>query len=200
MASHGPQLLGPGPLEETGPLKLRAFFGLPVPEEQRELLGRHLAACASIAPAFRWIVPANLHLTIRFIGSVERNLVDGIAERLEAAGLRSFELELGDLGTFKRGRLVRVVWVGLRSGAQQAIDLAARVEAECARAGLEPEARAFEPHLTLARASGREGDVLPPLPEPPRVEPWSAQELVLYQSRLGRAGAVYEPRRVLRLD
>lgn len=200
MASHGPQLLGPGPLEETGPLTLRAFFGLPVPEEQREALGRHLAACASIAPGFRWVVPANLHLTVRFIGSVEPELVDGIAERLEAAGLRGFELELGDLGTFKRGRLVRVVWVGLRSGAQHAVELAARVEAECARAGLEPEARGFQPHLTLARARDRDGDVLPALPDAPRVEPWRAQELVLYQSRLGRAGAVYEPRRVLRLD
>lgn len=200
MASHGPQLLGPGPLEETGPLTLRAFFGLPLPEERREALGRHLAACAAIAPGFRWVVPANLHLTVRFIGSVEAELVDGIAERLEAAGMRAFELELGDLGTFKRGRLVRVVWLGLRSGAQQAVELAAQVEAECARAGLETEARGFQPHLTLARARDRDGDVLPALPEAPRVEPWRAQELVLYQSRLGRAGAVYEPRRVLRLD
>jgi len=200
MASYGPQLLGSGPLEETGPLTLRAFFGLPVPEEQRQTLGRHVAACASIAPGFRWVVPANLHLTVRFIGSVKPELVDGIAGRLEAAVLRGFELELGDLGTFKRGRLVRVVWVGLRSGARQALELAAQVEAECVRAGLEPEARSFQPHLTLARARDRDGDVLPALPEAPRVEPWRAQELVLYQSRLGRAGAVYEPRKVLRLD
>jgi 2'-5' RNA ligase len=200
MASHSPQLLGPGPLEETGPLTLRAFFGLPVPEMRRESLARYLAACASIAPGFRWVAAANLHLTVRFIGSVERELVDGIAERLEATGLRGFELELGDLGTFKRGRLVRVVWVGLRSGAQQAVELAARVEAECSRAGLEPEARGFQPHLTLARARDHAGDVLPALPEAPRVEPWRAHELVLYQSRLGRAGAVYEPRRALRLD
>ncbi len=200
MASHGPQLLGPGPLEETGPLTLRAFFGLPVPEAQREELGRYLAACASIAPAFRWVVPANLHLSVRFIGTVERERVDGIADRLAGAELRGFELELGDLGTFKRGRLVRVVWLGLRSGAEPAIALAARVEAECAGAGLESEARAFQPHLTLARARARDGDVLPPLAQAPRVEPWHARELVLYQSRLARAGAVYEPLRVLRLD
>ncbi len=200
MASCRPRLLGSGPLEEAGPLKLRAFFGLPVPETRRESLSRYLEACASISPEFRWVVAANLHLTVRFIGSVERELVDGIADSLGAAGLRGFELELGDLGTFRRGRLVRVVWLGLRSGAEQGVELAARVEAACARAGLEPEERAFQPHLTLARARGRDGGVLPVLPEAPRVEPWRARELVLYQSRLGRAGAVYEPLRVLRLD
>lgn len=200
MASSRPRLLGRGPLEETGPLKLRAFFGLPVPETSREPLARYLEACASVAPAFRWVAVANLHLTVRFVGSVERELVEGVAGNLAAAGLRSFELQLGDLGTFKRGPLVRVVWMGLRQGAAQAAELAADVDAACSRAGLAPEARAFQPHLTLARARSRVGGVLPVLPEAPRVEPWHAHELVLYQSRLGRAGAVYEALRVLRLD
>jgi 2'-5' RNA ligase len=200
MASCCPWHLGHGQLEETGPLKLRAFFGLPVPETTRGPLARYLETCASIAPEFRWVAVANLHLTMRFVGSVEREVVDGVAGNLAATGLRGFELQLGDLGTFKRGRLVRVVWMGLREGAAQAAELAAKVDAACSRAGLAPEARAFQPHLTLARARGREGSVLPALPEAPRVEAWRAQELVLYQSRLGRAGAVYEALRVLRLD
>jgi len=200
MAAHLTQLLGPGPLEETRPLKLRAFFGLPVPETCREPLSRYLDACASIAPEFRWVAAANLHLTVRFIGAVERELVDGIATSLGSARLRGFDLELGDFGTFKRGRLVRVAWLGLRSGAEHAAALAAAVEAECVRAGLEPEARPFQPHLTLARARARDGGVLPVLPEAPQVEPWRARELVLYRSRLGSAGAVYEPLRVLSLD
>lgn len=200
MASCRPRLLGHGPLEETGPLKLRAFFGLPLPETSREPLARFLETCSSIAPEFRWVAAANLHLTVRFIGSVERELVDGVAGDLASAGLRGFELQLGDLGTFKRGRLVRVVWLGLREGGEQAAELAARVEKACSRAGLAPEPRPFQPHLTLARARRREGGVLPALPESPPIEPWRARELVLYQSRLGRAGAVYEALQVLRLD
>ncbi|HSP10133.1 MAG TPA: RNA 2',3'-cyclic phosphodiesterase [Candidatus Dormibacteraeota bacterium] len=171
-----------------------------MPAPRREPLRRYLEDCASVAPEFRWVSPANLHLTVRFIGSVERELVDGVADRLETQGLLGFDLELADLGTFRRGRLVRVVWIGLKSGARQASELAARVEAECGRAGLAPEVRGFQPHLTLARARARDGGPLPILPDPPQVEPWRARELVLYRSRLGRAGAVYEPLRVLRLD
>jgi 2'-5' RNA ligase len=171
-----------------------------MPEGQRRQLAPYLAGCAAIAPAFRWVAPDNLHITLRFIGSVERVLVDGITERLAAASLPAFDVELGDSGVFRRGRQVRVVWIGLSSGVEPARELAARVEAECVTAGLQPETRAFQPHLTLARSRHRNGDILPALPPAPRLEPWRAQELVLYRSHLGRAGAVYEPLLSLRLD
>jgi RNA 2',3'-cyclic 3'-phosphodiesterase len=196
------------PLGETGQaLKLRAFFGLPLPEAQRKQLDAYLAACAATAPEFRWTPASNLHLTVRFIGNVERSVVDGIADRLanlRLAGfegpLAGFQLEMGEVGTFKRGRLVRVVWLQVRVGAEPARELAALVEGECGRAGLAPEARPFEPHLTLARARARDGALLPPLPDPPELPPWRAEELILYSSHLGRTGSVYEPLRRLRLS
>jgi RNA 2',3'-cyclic 3'-phosphodiesterase len=171
-----------------------------VPDVQRNLLGTFLAACSSAAPEFRWTPIDNLHLTIRFIGSVERAAVDQVASRLDQLHLDGFELELGEVGTFKRGRLARVVWLQVQAGADQARGLAAQVEAECVRAGLEPETRAFQPHLTLARARPRDGSALPLLPAPPDLPPWRAEELVLYGSHLGRAGAVYEPLRTIRLS
>ena len=196
--------MGAGPLEEGAGAevtpRVRAFFGLPVPDPQRAALGAFLAASAEAAPRFRWTPATNLHLTVRFVGSVDRGLVEGIAERLDGLALPSFELELGDLGMFKRGRLVRVVWQGLRSGAEAVLALAARVDAECEAAGLAGEKRAFQAHLTLARARARDGAELPSLPSPPRLAPWRAGELVLYASRLSKTGAVYEPLATMKLD
>lgn len=193
--------MGADPLEENRKaLKVRAFFGLPVPEAVREGLEPYLAACAAIARDFRWVPADNLHLTIRFIGNVERAVVEDIADRLAARPLMGFELVLGGVGTFKRGRLVRVVSLELSAGAEAARELAAQVEAECAGAGLMAEARPLQPHLTLARAKARDGAALPPLPQPPRFEPWRVDELVLYRSQLGRAGSVYEPLRTIRLS
>jgi 2'-5' RNA ligase len=181
-------------------LTLRAFFGLPVPEAQRKELEPYLAACAASAPGFRWVPAANLHLTVHFIGTVERAIVEGIADRLAQRPLGGFELRLGGMGTFKRGRLVRVVWLQVSSGVAAARELAEQVEMECVGAGLAAEARPFQPHLTLARARARDGAPLPPLPDPPPLEPWRAGELVLYRSQLGRAGSVYEPLRAIRLS
>jgi 2'-5' RNA ligase len=189
-------------LEEAAPLneRVRAFFGLPLPEEHRVALGHYIVECQAIAPDFRWVPAANLHLTLRFIGGIERALAEGITDRLAESRLTAFEMALGDLGTFKRGRLVRVVWLGVTAGAEAAGGLAAQIEAACAAAGLEAEKRPFQPHLTLARARPRFGAALPSLPEAPRLMPWRADELVLYRSHLSPKGSVYESLRSLGMN
>ncbi|TMB90093.1 MAG: RNA 2',3'-cyclic phosphodiesterase [Chloroflexi bacterium] len=193
--------MGSGELEEESAraLRVRAFFGLPVPEPQREVLGRFIAACARIAPQFRWTPPENLHLTVRFVGNVDLSIVEAVADALAEQSPPGFELGLGAPGTFGRGRAVRVVWLGLRAGQAEAAYLAAQVEAECARAGLAAEERQFQPHLTLARARSRNGAALPEMPLAPGLEPWRAREVILYSSRLSRTGAVYEALRSLPL-
>jgi 2'-5' RNA ligase len=196
--------VGAGALADQAPLtdspeRIRAFFALPLPEAQRDTLSRYLEACAAVAPDFRWAAHDNLHLTLRFVGGVDRRLVEGIAAQVAVEAGGSFGVQLGEVGTFKRGRLVRVVWLGVAEGLQLARRLADILERECRAAGLEPEQRAFTPHLTLARARPRDGAPLPELPPPPGLEPWSAREVILYSSHLGKGGAVHEPIRSIEL-
>ena len=126
-------------------------------------------------------------------------MVEAIADAVAKRPLLAFELELGEVGYFGHGRAARVVWIGLRTGANAMAALAAQVEDECVRAGLPAEARSHQAHLTLARARPRGGARLPELPATPRLEEWPADRLVLYASRLARTGAVYEAMRTLRL-
>lgn len=200
MAAERAGSVGTIPLGETGPLKIRAFFGLPIPEAQRGLLEGFIADCSALAPQFRWTPAANLHLTIRFLGGVEASIAEGIADRLAHDRLNGFDLELGQVGSFKRRRLASVVWLGVPSGINDLAKLAATVEGECVRAGLEPEGRRFNAHLTIARSRARDGAPLPDLPALPTLTSWRADELILYRSHLGRAGSVYEPLRRIRLS
>jgi 2'-5' RNA ligase len=93
------------------------------------------------------------------------------------------------LGLFpERGR-PRVLWLGLDLPAP-----AARLQAACetaaVAAGLEPETRAFHPHLTLGR--WRDGKPRPALPD---VDLGKAQvrELILFRSDIRPSGSVYAP-------
>ena len=192
--------MGADPLAQGGSLAIRAFFGLAVPEEHRVRLEPFLAQCSTLAPDFRWTPAANLHLTVRFVGQVEQSVVDAVADRVAEQRPAGFQLALGDIETFKRGRLARVVWLGAQGDIQPARALAALVESECRRAGLEPEERAFRAHVTLARARPRDGAALPPLPEAPFLDPWRADELILYRSHPGRGGSVYEVVRSIKLS
>jgi 2'-5' RNA ligase len=195
--------VGAGQLaEEAGDqgrsLKVRAFFGLPLPEEHRAAYASALLGSPALAPRWRWTRVENLHLTIRFLGHVELASADRIAGRVEASAPRAFALQLGSLDAFKRGPLASALWVGLQLGAEEVSALAAIVEAECAREGLEAEKRPYRPHMTLARAREREGAPVPRV-NVPELPPWRAGELVLFRSQLGRSGPVYEPLRSITL-
>ena len=143
---------------------------------------------------------ANLHLTLRFLGNVDEIRLRTLETLLEAIQAPPFELGLDRVGAFGSGRLKRVLWLGLSTGAEPAGELAVKVEQACRGAGLEPEERPFRPHITLARARDRRGAPEPALDGAPALEPWTAPDFVLYRSRPGRGGSEYIPLRRFALD
>jgi 2'-5' RNA ligase len=86
------------------------------------------------------------------------------------------------------------LWAGVEPKAPLAA-LAAKVERVCVSVGLEPERRAFHPHITLARWKGRRArDVLDFLERKRGLAspPFDVAEFILFESRLTRHGAHYE--------
>ena len=173
------------------PETIRAFLGVGLPEAQRQALNGYLEARRAAEDGLRWVSPDNLHLTLRFLGAVKPELVERLTEGLRELRFASFEVRLGALGTFGRGAAVRVLWLGLAAGAAELAGLAGQVEEACVRSGAAPEARPYNPHLTLARARDRKGVELAELPPAPAVPGWRVAEMALYRSRLGPGGAVH---------
>ena len=163
-----------------------------IPEAQRSLIGDHVRRCSQLAPALRWVPPANLHLTLRFIGQTSPRLLELLREGLAEVPLSPFRLGLGGAGTFGRRTRARVCWLGVVEGESPLQGLAAEIETACRAAGLRAESREYNPHLTLGRAREREGVELPGLPAPPAIPPWRVEEFSLYRSHLGGGGPTYE--------
>ncbi len=178
------------PSESVGD-SIRTFIGIGIPEPQRSLLGTHVVRCSALAPRLRWVPPANLHLTLRFIGQTSPALLATIREGLQEVPFGPFEVGIGGAGTFGRGARTRVCWLGINRGQEPLSALAAAVESVCRQSGLRSESRPYNPHLTLARAREREGVDLPDLPASPTVPPWRVEEFSIYQSRLGKGGPTY---------
>lgn len=156
-------------------------------EGQRALRAR--AACR------RWSDPGGLHLTLHFLGEVdaaEATRIDA-AMAARAAATAPFGLALAGLGAFPSPARARVLWAGVGGDLPALAALQAGLGADLRALGREPEARAFRPHLTLARepadptavAGALAAVALTPVA-------WEAREVVLYRSHLGPAGARYE--------
>jgi 2'-5' RNA ligase len=96
----------------------------------------------------------NLHVTLRFLGSVEEGALPDVREALEEAaeGTAPFTVTLGGLGGFPSPRAPRVIWAGVATGGEALAALYGRLETALARRAIPPEERPFHAHVTLGRA------------------------------------------------
>lgn len=103
----------------------------------------------------RWVDPASVHLTLRFLGDTREDLIPEIEGGLSAAcrDTSPFELRLAGLGAFPNQRRPRVLWVGTEPVEDSGglAELQRQIERTAVRLGFEPESRGFSPHLTLGR-------------------------------------------------
>lgn len=169
----------------------RLFAALPLPDGVRETLAGYLERCAELAPEQRWAPPANLHLTLYFLGWVEADPMARVTAALAGVRRAPFRLRIGGLGRFGAAARPRVLWVDVLAGRDALGALAAEVALACRRAGVVGDERPYNPHLTLCRV--RRGTRLPALPEPDPLPAWEARSFTLFQSRPGPRGAVYLP-------
>lgn len=102
----------------------------------------------------RWVAVNNIHLTLKFLGDVPVERLEGLKQMLAAAAnrCRAFDLAVGGLGVFPSLRQPRVVWVGTQPSTDLQ-GLQKGLEAEAERLGFPKEDRPFSPHLTLGRVA-----------------------------------------------
>lgn len=127
----------------------RLFIALSLPDAVRATL----AATAQPLPDVNWTRPAQLHVTMRFLGDVAEELIDPMRERLRTVRVAPFILPVEGVGTFPPNRPPRVLWVGVGSGHPRLFQLRQRVDDALLAAGLQLDVRTFHPHVTLARAT-----------------------------------------------
>jgi 2'-5' RNA ligase len=181
-------------VEKRAPSKARLFVALELPAEARERIvewqGRVFGPQGRTV---RLVRPASLHVTLVFLGHHPEPEIDAIAA---AAFSRTGGSEAPALTaaavTAVPPRRPRLWAIDLHDHGGRAAAVHEAVAGPLIAGGwYEPEKRPFWPHVTAARLRAHER--APRIEaEPPEDCAFRASELVLYRSRLSRAGADYE--------
>ena len=183
----------------------RLFVAVELPARAQEALAASMGQLRGLTPAgVRWVNPAGIHLTLKFLGEVDGGLVEPLlgALREAAAGMdkAAFPLHLDRLGVFPNRREPRVIWAGVGGDLETLAEAQGRVENAAAALGFAKERRAFRPHLTLGRvrdgvtpAARREiGSVVAEQGAAlAAAYAWEVEEISLIRSVLTPQGAVY---------
>ena len=167
----------------------RLFVAIRPPEPIRDLLIDSMDDGAE----FRWQSDDQLHLTLKFIGEVERPLADDIADALAKLRSSPFELRIAGVGRFDQSNS-GALWAGV-APKEPVAALAAKIDRACLSVGISPERRAFHPHVTLARWTGRRSREAAAFVERNAglaSPPFTVDAFSLFESRLSRHGAHYE--------
>jgi RNA 2',3'-cyclic 3'-phosphodiesterase len=178
---------------------VRAFIALSLPPPVKEMLANLASELAVQTPpgAVRWVKPAAMHLTLRFLGDTAVTLLPTLAEKLDqlTAQRHPFTLATGALGCFPNPKRPRVIWVGLEKDSQTLTKLKQELDVLLAPLGWPPETKPFHPHLTLGRLKDERARPVLPWGELEEQERWPVTAVHLIQSDLLPAGPKY---RVLR--
>jgi 2'-5' RNA ligase len=181
--------------------KVRSFIAIELPAELRQGLAQLQVRLKVDKPRVKWVDPNSIHLTLKFLGSVDPTMIGAIAQAMteSAQSISPFQLEVQPgLGAFPNLKRVQVVWVGLGGELEKLGQLQGLLEANLSRLGFAPETRAFKPHLTLARlgneASPEERQRFGELIAATKFElscRIRVDALSLMKSQLTREGAIY---------
>ena len=139
-----------------------------------------------------WVPAANLHLTLRFIGSVEENLIEGITGACKRVAARHAPIEAraGGVGAFPSPQKPSVLWVGVEAPPALAA-LQRDVEGAMVELGFDKEERAYHPHVTVGRVKEGRGSAAEVWKSEAQLGSSLLQEIVVYESKTRSAGAEY---------
>lgn len=140
----------------------RVFAAVPVPASVGQEIRSQLSGLIREFEDLRWTAPEQFHVTIEFFGDVDDRELPRVCEALRDAseGLAPFPLTFGKLGTFPAGKLPRVLWVGVSQGAEELTQVHRHLREELRGLGIAGTAKAYVPHVTLARLSKKQTEQL----------------------------------------
>ena len=178
---------------------LRLFIALPLPDSVKEALGALIAEFGSHPAPVKWLNPANIHMTLRFLGDTPASRITDLSTMLNETGSHhsTVTTSINSLGAFPNLKRARLLWAGVQEDDSviRLKQLAAEIERGVQQLGFEPESKAFRPHLTIGRVKQR-GSIreLAPTIEQYQLAPipLSLTELVLFQSTLTPRGPIYK--------
>ncbi len=184
---------------------LRSFLAIELPATILKRIEEVQKDLKSSRADVRWVSPENIHLTLKFFGTIEESIIESIIKSIEelVQNTPPFFLKIQGMGAFPNLKNPRVIWMGFQEGKEIIVAIQKQLERELGKIGFPPEDRPFHTHLTLGRMRSNRGkDELVRGMERYREEEFGnfqVEKVVLFKSDLKPTGPIYTALREIRL-
>jgi 2'-5' RNA ligase len=172
---------------------IRLFISIKIPDETKDKI---LDVCRELSESsdlLKWEKPEKIHLTLKFIGEVEEELVSSIAKEIAfVEEYNSFNFNVTKFGFFYRNGVPSILWTGLQT--DESINrLVEQLNQRLSIFSIPVERRKFKPHLTMLRLKKNPGEKFIIKFEEYSFDNWNfnSSEITLIKSELFSTGAHY---------
>ena len=130
---------------------IRIFIALSISENIKDNIFSHCIEFVQNYSKFNWEAKDKIHLTLKFIGEVEDELLPKIIDKIEfVKNYTPFDCEISKFGFFFRDDIAKILWCNLETD-NSILKLVDELNTRLYKFNIEPDKRKFKAHLTLLR-------------------------------------------------
>lgn len=132
--------------------RIRSFIAFDIDNESViKQFSEAQATLVNTGADLKLVKPQNIHMTMRFLGNISPPMVDSIHGEMKKISFVPFDVEIKGLGVFPKLKYARVIWTGIRKGADELTNVFNQLEPLLRGLGFKSDPKGFSPHLTIAR-------------------------------------------------
>lgn len=180
---------------------MRMFVAIDLPNNTKEAIAQLQNKLKASSAEVNWVEPKNIHLTLKFLGEIDKSVLPKITSVIEAVAAKTtqFPAKISSCGAFPKLNFPKIIWLGIASGAVKIKDIARELEDALLGLGVPKEERAFSSHITIGRTKSQQNrdkliqglDELGSFLEKEGFE-FNVEKITLFRSTLTPNGAIYE--------
>ena len=171
----------------------RLFVAIPLTRFLQDELHLRCSRLSQQLSFKKWVAKEDLHITLQFLGAVQRELIPSVHQALEwtVQNCSPFDLSIAQLGSFGPLARPRILWTGVSGDTASLAGLQKQGVEQLAPLGFPGEDRPYRPHITLAkhfRGNDSPESAIHQFEQADWAEalPLVVKEIVLFQTHMGQ--------------
>jgi len=135
-------------------MSIRLFIAIDIADDIKKMINVNINHLKDeLNNELKWIQEKNMHITLKYLGETKEDSVQAIIKKMNyiIENTQQQSVKIEGIAAFPRLDYPRVIYIGLKEGANELSKLHSLLENELFYLGFKQDKNKYTPHITIAR-------------------------------------------------